>query len=111
MVVGERMALRLRELGIEPKTIRVIPNWADGERIMPIEREPKSAQIRVGPNGDDFVVSYAGNLGRAHEIETLLDAMQALEPNHLQPPHPTIRFVFIGGGALRAKLGERGETT
>jgi hypothetical protein len=44
------------------------------------------------------VVGYAGNLGRAHDIEAVLKVMAALRG--VVSPKP-IRFLFVGGGALR----------
>ena len=55
-----------------------------------------------------FVVGYAGNLGRAHEIETVLEAMKALYKRSIASPADetakAIKFIFIGGGALRPRL-------
>ena len=51
-----------------------------------------------------FVVGYAGNLGRAHEIETILGAMKALQRNATGEKAQLIKFLFIGGGSLRATL-------
>jgi glycosyltransferase involved in cell wall biosynthesis len=48
--------------------------------------------------GDRFVVGYSGNLGRAHEIDTLLDAAQALKEE------PAFLFLMQGGGAKMAAL-------
>lgn len=48
-----------------------------------------------------FVVGYFGNLGRAHEYETILGAMMALESDS------RIVFLFVGGGALMEKLKEK----
>ena len=42
--------------------------------------------------GDKFVVGYSGNLGRAHEFDTVLAAAERLR--HA----PRIVFLFIGGG-------------
>ncbi len=107
VVVGERMANTLRQLGVNRETIRIIANWADGQRITPIDASQNALRAEWGLD-NAFVVAYAGNLGRAHEIETLLGAMQALNQCALPSPDTTqpIKFLFIGGGALRAKLEE-----
>src|SRR5687767_7424742 len=68
VVLGELMAARV------PGST-VIHNWADAS-LQPVPRE--KAQLTVG---------YSGNLGRAHEVETILAAMQML---------PDVRFVFTG---------------
>ena len=63
-------------------------NWAD-EALTPIapEANPLRAEWQLG---DRFVVGYSGNLGRAHEFGTLLEAMRAV---------PEAQFLIIGGGA------------
>jgi glycosyltransferase involved in cell wall biosynthesis len=49
---------------------------------------------------DKFVVGYSGNMGRAHEFATLLDAAHRLRDDS------DIMFVFIGAGAQRAAIEE-----
>jgi glycosyltransferase involved in cell wall biosynthesis len=51
---------------------------------------------------DKFVVGYSGNLGRAHEFDTILDAATQLRSEQ------NIAFLFIGGGAQRARVEEEG---
>lgn len=73
VVLGERMAARV------PKSV-IIHNWADAA-LAPVERNGAMKRLHVG---------YSGNLGRAHEVETMLEAIRRL---------PDVSFVFIGGGA------------
>jgi glycosyltransferase involved in cell wall biosynthesis len=44
------------------------------------------------------VIGYSGNLGRAHESETLLAAIEAIETDHARTGNASIRWLFIGGG-------------
>ena len=100
IVVGQRMAKTVRRLGVAEARIRVIPNWADSEHITPVEPKQNFLRAAWGLN-KSFVVGYAGNLGRAHEIGTVLGAMTLLN----QTPSPTpIKFLFVGGGSLRCRL-------
>lgn len=109
VVVGDRMAETVLQFGIAPESIRTLPNWADGKLITPVKASQNSLRAAWGLK-DDFVVGYAGNLGRAHEIETVLGAMQALDQCSLASPQDqaakSIQFLFIGGGALRGRLEE-----
>lgn len=73
VALGERMAKRIAG------RVTVRHNWADGS-LMPAARDPEAP----------FTIAYSGNLGRAHEFETMLAAMRAL---------PAVRFVITGGGA------------
>ena len=107
VVVGEGMATRLREQGIPSERIRVIPNWSDGTRILPIPAAQNKLRKSWALNSG-FIVGYAGNLGRAHDTATILDAMTLLQQQAAASPADAvarkITFVFVGGGAQRARL-------
>ncbi len=94
VVLGELMAERLRRLGVPRHSIRIIPNWADGEEIQPVPPEQNPLRREWELDGR-FVVGYSGNMGRAHEFETLLDMADALKND------PKFAFVLIGDGAQR----------
>lgn len=95
VAIGRRMAERLETFDVARDKIRVIPNWADCTAVVPVKPDDNPLRGKWGLN-EAFVVGYSGNLGRAHEIETFLDAIAELE----QAPakHP-VRWLFIGGGA------------
>ncbi|MGA8769606.1 MAG: glycosyltransferase WbuB, partial [Rhodomicrobium sp.] len=67
VVLGERMAERLRHRGVSEERITIIANWADGNQIHPIERKDNALRKEWGLQ-DAFVVGYSGNLGRAHSF-------------------------------------------
>ena len=69
VVVGERMAEKLRTFGVASDRVHVIPNWCDDEQIMPVAagENPLRSKWQLD---DKFVVGYSGNLGRAHEFDT-----------------------------------------
>jgi glycosyltransferase involved in cell wall biosynthesis len=82
--------------------ISIIPNWSDPQEIRPIPKENNwFAQEHDLVN--HFTVMYSGNMGRCHDMETLLDAMIILR-------NTSIKFVFVGGGDKRkymeAKIAE-----
>ena len=97
VVLGERMRERLQALGIPAERITVIENWADGDAIRPMEASESKLRATL-PAGTEFVVQYSGNLGRAHEYQTILGAAQILatEPGWL--------FLMVGGGANMVRL-------
>ncbi len=97
VVLGEKMRTRLLQEGVASKQIRIIHNWADGDSIQPQTSEYNPLREEWGLAGK-FVVGYSGNLGRAHEIETLLGAAEALRHD------PDIYFLFVGGGSLLEQL-------
>jgi len=99
VVLGERMANHLRSAGVAADRIGLIPNWTDETAITPIGAEHNPLRRAWGLEGR-FVVAYSGNLGRAHEYETMLGAAILLADE------PAVRFLVIGDGhhaqALRA---------
>jgi len=87
IVLGEDMKKRLIARGIPDEKIHIAENWADGEEIQP-------KRLASGP----LVIEYLGNLGLAHEIDTVADVIERLRNE------PSFQFVFIGGGARRERF-------
>lgn len=100
VVLGDAMAAHVKALGIGEEKLVVVPNWADGRLVAPVTREANVQRLAWGL-GDKFVVAYSGNLGRAHDMETMLEAIAQVE----RQGAPHIAWVFIGGGAQVAALG------
>lgn len=92
VVLGSRMEARLREEGVDAGKLRIIHNWADATAIQPVPPELNPLRHAWGL-ADKFVVAYSGNLGRAHEFATVMDAAKLLAHRK------DIVFLFIGGGA------------
>ena len=86
VAIGELMARRV------PKP-RVRHNWADAA-LEPLAHDANPLR-RDWSLGDAFVVGYSGNLGRAHEFDTILGATKLV---------PEVRFLVIGGGARLAEV-------
>jgi colanic acid biosynthesis glycosyl transferase WcaI len=97
VVLGSRMAAYIESRGVPPASICVIPNWVDDGAIHPVESGVNPLRDRWGL-GNKFVVGYSGNLGRVHEVETVLAAAERLRDRQ------DLRFLFIGGGFLYAGL-------
>jgi colanic acid biosynthesis glycosyl transferase WcaI len=98
VVLGDRMAESLAALGVAPERASIVQNWADGILIKPVARADNPLRREWGLDGK-FVVGYSGNLGRAHDYHTLLDAIMCLEG--ATPDSPEIIWLFVGGGALQ----------
>lgn len=99
VVIGDGMATKLTEQGIQSDAIQVIHNWSDGRAIQPVDRD-KNDLRREWNLREKFVVGYSGNIGRAHEFDTILDAAEKLKGA------ANIVFLFIGGGAQRDRIEE-----
>jgi hypothetical protein len=97
VVLDEDMAVRLRRYGVKPEIIRP---WV----ISPVLEQLATSQAEVSA---EWTWIYSGNLGRAHEWETLLQAQAWLEAHGAG-----IRLVFQGGGrswaAAQARARELG---
>lgn len=92
VVLGERMRAELASLpGLASARFQVIHNWADGHAIMPTAGGIEALRAAWGLSGT-FVVAYSGNMGRAHEFGTILDAADRLRHRR------DIAFLLIGGG-------------
>jgi glycosyltransferase involved in cell wall biosynthesis len=91
VVVGERMRTLLLLKNIRTETIHCIPNWCDDSEITETARPENPLRSEWGLQ-DRFVVGYSGNLGRAHDYQTMLAAAELLRG------HPEIVFLMIGGG-------------
>ena len=97
VVVGQRMRDRILSLGLSTGNVHVIHNWSDDEQISPVGNDDNPLRRDWGLT-DKFVVGYSGNLGRAHEFDTLLAASEHLRHD------PRIVFAFIGGGQRMDEL-------
>jgi len=95
LVVGRCMKARLAARGLEATAIQVVPNWAPGGQIQPVEHALNPFRVEHSLAGR-FVVMYSGNFGLAHPFEAVLDAARRLEV-----ARPEILFLLAGGGPRR----------
>jgi colanic acid biosynthesis glycosyl transferase WcaI len=91
VVAGDLMGRKVAALGAASARIHVIPNWCDDETIKPMAGRENPLRQQWALDGK-FVLGYSGNLGRAHEFDTVLSAAERLRND--------TRFVFlmVGGG-------------
>ena len=82
----------------EGPSIVCIPNWAETETIYPLSKQtsPLLQQLNLIHK---FVVLYAGNMGRTHDLPVLLAAAEVLAKEQ-----SNIHFLFIGSGARKKWL-------
>jgi colanic acid biosynthesis glycosyl transferase WcaI len=73
--------------------IKVIPNFVDADRIVPMDR--MTSYRRELNIGDELVVMYAGNVGYSQSLTLMLHAAQRM---------PNVTFVINGDGAARTEL-------
>jgi glycosyltransferase involved in cell wall biosynthesis len=94
IAISDGMADVLREMAKRDIPLVVITNWADTDHFHPMERANSPFAQAQGIT-DQLVVSYSGNMGETHAIETILEVIKAL--NHRND----ILFIINGTGSKR----------
>ena len=89
IVLGPCMKERLVARGVEPRKIHIAEHWASSVTVNVLPRPGRS---------DELVILYSGNLGLAHDLETIEGTILALRND------ARFRFVFAGTGNKRAEL-------
>jgi colanic acid biosynthesis glycosyl transferase WcaI len=117
--VGERLMYRLsdrivvlsegfrrtlvRDKGVAPEKVAVIPVWLDAQDIVPGDRD-NSWRREMGIGPETFVALYAGTIGLVSGAEVILAAARSLAA------YPDILFLLVGAGQakddLEARAGE-----
>jgi glycosyltransferase involved in cell wall biosynthesis len=87
-VVGRCMQKRLVRRGIDAGKIEVITNWSP---VGPVAAEEAAAKRKTLGWDGKFVALYSGNIGLAHDFETLVGAAKLLEG-------AGVTVVFAGDG-------------
>lgn len=80
--------------------VRVIPPWPHDDRLTYGPPKPNPFRSAQGLN-ESFIVMYSGNHAIQHPLDTLLEAATRMESE------PSLRFVFVGGGAGKAAVEAR----
>ncbi|MCG2658642.1 MAG: glycosyltransferase family 4 protein, partial [Kiritimatiellae bacterium] len=100
-IIAPNMAARLRQKGVPADKIAIIPNFVDTDFFRPLDKENDFSRKYNLP--DQFVVSYAGNMGPAQGLEHFVEAANLLR----NESH--ISFLMMGDGILRADLARRAQ--
>lgn len=101
VVLGDSMERRLRDKfddgGFDAGKIAVIPNWADGEFIQPMDKADNEFAREHGTR-EQFTLVYSGNVGRYHDVGTAIDAIDELESRGRED----VQLLVIGEGGRKA---------
>lgn len=82
--------------GVAQDRIHLTPNWIDIDTYHIDEPDPELAR-ELGLEGR-FNIMFAGNLGKAQGLESVLAAAQLLQDV------PGVQFVFVGSGVADSRL-------
>lgn len=87
----------LETRGIPAERLTVQHHWSEADEIQPVPRAENRLR-RAWHYGNELVVGYSGNFGRAHDFSTVLAAAERLRERS------DIRFLFIGDGKQKAEV-------
>lgn len=97
-VITEQLRQEVLKVCSDPNKVVLIPNFSVIEFADAISRTNQLAQeLNLV---DKFVVMYAGNIGTAHSIETIVETLTILVDDD------RIRFLIVGDGTRRPYLEE-----
>jgi glycosyltransferase involved in cell wall biosynthesis len=86
---------RVVGVGAEPARVRYLANWAEAF-YAPLELPPDAPERAEVPDG--FRVMFAGNIGKAQSLETVVEAAKRLRDR------PDLHWVIVGDGHQRPWL-------
>lgn len=96
--VSENLSKEIKKYGHEKMdNVMIVPNWVNNEEIKPIPRA-ENPFIKAHQLQDAFIVMYSGNMGKTHDIETIVETARLLKE------HPSIQFLIIGDGEKKPKI-------
>jgi colanic acid biosynthesis glycosyl transferase WcaI len=87
----------LLERGVAKDKVTFLPNGVNLELFAPRERDQEMAQ-KLGIQEEDFVLIYAGTMGYAQGLESVIRSAELLKAE------PGIRFLFVGDGTEKPML-------
>lgn len=93
IAVSEGIRQNVLDKGVNPSKVSVVYNWADISKIKKINRHENTLLHEINLNNDDFIVTYAGNIGEAQGVTTIIESAIYLKNEK------NIIFVIIGNGA------------
>lgn len=96
LVISPGFRRNLLEKGVPDAKIHVISNWVDPQAAYVAEPDPALA-ARLGL-ADCFNIMFAGNMGEAQGLDTVIAAAELLRDL------PQVQFVFVGDGVAQPGL-------
>ncbi len=101
IVISNDVKRNIMDKGVSEEKIAVIPNWINTDTVQPVPRQENKLFDDLGLSRDGFYVTYAGNLGLAQGVDTILDTADRLRD------YPEIQFVIFGGGNKQEEYKKR----
>lgn len=95
VVLSPGLKRLLMDRGVPEPRLEVIYNWCDEAALAPDEGE---AHMSI-PGADRFKIVFAGNLGSAQGLDSVLDAAEIVARSN-----PHVQFIFVGEGLEKDRL-------
>jgi putative colanic acid biosynthesis glycosyltransferase WcaI len=104
IAISDKMKERiLYKVPEKEHSIYIIHNWADANRIFPIEKENIRLFDGLGLRNKKIIV-YSGNLGLYQPLEVMIGAANELKDRE------DILFLFVGNGGKKVKIQNLAES-
>jgi glycosyltransferase involved in cell wall biosynthesis len=104
IVISKGFKNNLVEKGVPAEKVAIISNWVDPTAYSPVD-EDEALAISLGLSGK-FNLMFAGNVGEAQGLETVVVAAELLNDRN------DVQFVIVGDGVALPRLqqivGEKG---
>jgi colanic acid biosynthesis glycosyl transferase WcaI len=97
VTISHKMAERIRGKGVAQERLFVVRNWADVDRVTPVETS-LSYRDELGLPRNAFVVLYSGNLGPKQGLMVVVETARLLRKTQ------NLIFVIAGEGPSKASL-------
>jgi len=98
VVLSEPMkSLVVREYCADDNKVTIIPSWSDPAHIKPLDKSDNWFVAKHNLH-NKFVVMYSGNMGRCHDLVTIVGAALILRAKS------EIVFMFIGNGPQKDRV-------
>jgi glycosyltransferase involved in cell wall biosynthesis len=100
VVLGESMrnSVLSRYPSVSHQQITVIHNWVEESFVEPLDKS-ENPFARENGSVEPFTIVYSGNIGRFHELETVVEAVDRLDQQGRD-----VKFLIIGEGAQKSEL-------
>jgi glycosyltransferase involved in cell wall biosynthesis len=87
----------------DKERVTMIPHWADLDLICPHSKNENLLLKQLNLT-DKFIILYSGNIGRTHDIESIVEVAEKLQT------YPNYHFIIAGTGYKKQWLSQRIQT-
>jgi colanic acid biosynthesis glycosyl transferase WcaI len=89
--IGSDMTRVLKQKGVDPNKISLIPNWSLGGKE--INKHPSNIFYqKLGVSHENLILLYSGNLGTAHDWKTIYEIAESMKLI------PSIKIIVVSSG-------------